>query len=124
MPLKLLIGPIAAATIVTAFWFAAMWRGHQMERGGGKLPRRYEIGFFGYIAALGLFIYFRADISSAKGLDLFGVALAAEGLGIVVTFALVQAFVLSLGRPWRERATPIALSLLLAGGMTAATLAA
>ena len=44
MPLKLLIGPIAAATIVTAFWFAAMWRGHQHQQRDGKMPLRFNLG--------------------------------------------------------------------------------
>lgn len=115
MPLKALIAPIAAATIVTAFWFAAMWRGYQIERGGQKLPAQYQAALFGYIGALGLITYLRADTPLSKGLDVFVAALAGEGLGIIVTFALVQIFVFGRGQPWRERLFPIFGTLFLAG---------
>lgn len=108
-----LIGPIATATIVTAFWFAVMWRGHQMERGGGKLPRRYELAFFAYLAVIGLNLYALRSAKITTGLELFGAALVGEGMGIVVTFAVVQTFILSRGQPWRDRAFPVVATLFL-----------
>lgn len=114
-----LIGPIAAATIVTVFWFAAMWRGHQMERGGMKLPRRYAVALFGYIAALGLVVYFMQGVKISTGIELFAATLAGEGLGIVVVMMLVEAFILSRGRRWSDRAMPIVFGLLLASCMFA-----
>ncbi|MCJ2025178.1 hypothetical protein [Methylobacterium sp. J-067] len=124
MPLKVLIGPIAAATIVTVFWFTAMWRGHQNERRRGKPTWQYELGLIGYISALGLFVYLRSDLRAASGLDIFGIALAGQGLGIVVVFALVQTFVLSSGQTWKQRAFPIFGTLLLVFMVVATTLAA
>ncbi|MCJ2052622.1 hypothetical protein [Methylobacterium sp. J-070] len=120
MPLNQLIAPIAAATIVTAFWLAAMWRGHQHERGGKRLPWPYEAGLVGYILAVGAFVYFRASLPSTRAFDLFGIAVAAEGLGIVITYALLQAFVLSRGRPWSERATPMFFAIVLTTGVIGA----
>ena len=122
LTLGTLIGPIAAATIVTAFWFAAMWRGHQLERNEGRLPWPYQIAFFGYMAVAGLILYLIRDRQLATGLDLFGAAIVAEGLGIVVVYALLHAFVLSRGRPWSERAFPIIAAVMLTGGMLAAVL--
>lgn len=113
MPLKVLFGPIATATVITAFWFAAMWRGHQTERKRGKPTWQYELGLMGYISALTLFFYLRSDVRAPNGLDIFGMALAAEGMGVGVTIALVQAFVLSRGKPWKERAPSIAGALFL-----------
>ena len=124
LSLQTLIGPIAAATVVTAFWFAAMWRGHQLERNGGRLPWPYQGAFFGYLAVGGLIFYLTWDKPLATGLDLFGAALVSEGLGIVITYALLHAFVLSRGRPWSERATPMFFAVLLAGGMLATVLMA
>lgn len=122
MPFKVLIGPIAAATIVTAFWFAAMWRGHQIERGGGKLPRRYEAAFYAYLGALGLTYYLIHGRTLATGPEIFGAALLAEGLGIVVTYALVQALAPARGAPWKDRAVKATFAVILTGGLVAAVL--
>ena len=124
LTLAKLIGPIAAATVITAFWFAAMWRGHQLERNGGSLPLSYQAAFFGYLAVAGLIFYLTRDRPLVTGLDLFGAALVSEGLGIVITYGLVHAFVLSRGQPWSERATPMFFAILLTGGMFAAVLMA
>lgn len=122
MPLKVLIGPIAAATIVTAFWFAAMWRGHQMERGGGKLPRRYEAAFYAYLVVLGLTYYLTQGRALTTGPELFGAALLAEGLGIVVTYTLVQSLTPPRGAPWKDRAIKAVFAVVLTGGLVAAVL--
>lgn len=122
LTLGTLIGPIAAATIVTAFWFAAMWRGHQAEKQRGKPTWQYEAGLYGYMAAAGLIFYLTGGKQLATGLDLFGAALVSEGLGIVIVYALLHAFVLSRGRPWAERAFPILAAVMLTGGMLAAVL--
>lgn len=107
MPLKQLIGPIAAATIVTAFWFAAMWRGHQHERHGGKLPWPYGVAFFGYLVMAGVILYALRDGALTTGLSLFAAALVSEGLGVAVTALIVQTFIIGRGQPWSERVFPI-----------------
>ncbi|MCJ2101989.1 hypothetical protein [Methylobacterium sp. E-046] len=122
LTLAKLIGPIAAATIVTVFWFALMWRGHRTEKARGKPTWQYEVGLFGYIAAVTLFAYLRLGSASTSGLDLFGTALAAEGLGIGVAYTLLHAFVQSRGRPWSERAFPVVASLFLVGVVFATVL--
>ncbi|MCJ2102396.1 hypothetical protein [Methylobacterium sp. E-046] len=62
LTLAKLIGPIAAATILNAFWFAAVWRGHQYERRQGKMPWQFDLALGAYIAAAGVALY-PADIT-------------------------------------------------------------
>jgi hypothetical protein len=119
-----LIGPIAAATILNVIMFALAWRGHRQEREQGKPPRLYEAGLVGYMIAAGLILYVLLEGLLTTGLELFGAALMSEGLGVVITYTFVHAFVLSRGRPWCKRAFPIAASVLLTAGAFAAVLTA
>lgn len=123
IPLNHLFPAVAAATVATVLIVALLWRGHRTEKQRGKPTWQYEAGLLGYMAALGLFAYFRLNHASARGLDLFGTAMAGEGLGIVIVYALLHAFVLSRGQPWSERATSMFFAVLLTGGMLAAILA-
>lgn len=115
LTLSQFLGPIAAATIVTVFWFALMWQGHRAEKLRGKPTWQYEAGLFGYMIALGIFAYLRLGQAGTGGLDLFGTALVGEGLGISIAYTLLHAFVQSRGRPWSERAFPVVASLFLVG---------
>lgn len=101
-----LFPPIAAATIVTAVLFALMWRSYQTERKTGEVPGSHIAAGILYAGGLSLFLYLRQDAPLRGYPDLFGAAMVGEAFGVVVTFALVQAFVVMRGRPWRERAFP------------------
>ncbi|TXN73431.1 hypothetical protein FV230_01280 [Methylobacterium sp. WL6] len=101
-----LFPPIAAATIVNAILFALMWRGHQAERAKGKDPWWLGLGLAGYCLCAAAFAYAQGQAPARGYLTLFGAALFGEAFGVVVTFVLVQAFVVMRGRPWRERAFP------------------
>lgn len=99
-----------------------MWRGHQIEQSNGKVPRWYGVGLYGYLAAMGLTLYFVMLQPLTTGLELFGAALVSEGLGIIVTATLVEAFISSRGRPWKERAFPMIGALFLAAVVGATVL--
>lgn len=122
MTIEQLVGPAAAATIVNAVWFAVIWRGHQHERRQGKMPWQFDLALGGYIAANGLALYLSMHRPLASGLDLFSALFVSESAGVVITYGLVHAFVLTRGQPWRERAFPIGLAVMLTGGMFAAVL--
>ena len=124
LTLAKLIGPFAAATILNAFWFAAVWRGHQYERRQGKMPWQFDLALGAYIAAAGVALYFTKSKVLSTGLDLFAAAFASELLGAVIVYGLLWGFVFTRGQTWRERAFPIGGSLFLAGVMIAATFAA
>lgn len=120
MTVAALLPPIAAATILNCFLFALAWRSDRAERQTGKASWRLVLGAVAYCAIVGGFLYVNRSAVLVTGFDRFMVALAAEALGAAIVSALLQAFVQSRGRPWRERAFPIAASLMLAGGMFAA----
>lgn len=119
-----LIGPIAAATILNAFWFAFIWRGHQHERRQGKMPWQHDLALGAYIAAAGAALYLTKSKPLTTGLDIFGAAFASELLGAVIVYGLLWGFVFTRGQPLRERLFPMGCSLMLAAGMLAATFAA
>ena len=124
LTLETLIGPVAAATILNAIWFAVIWRGHQYERRQGKMPWQFDLALGAYIAANGLAFYITKSGALTTGSALFGAAFVSETTGVVIVYALLWGFVFTRGQSWRERAFPIGLSVMLTGGMIAATLKA
>lgn len=123
MLLSALIPPIAAATIVNVFLFAASWRAHQVELRTGKTPWPLQIGFIAYALCLGGFVYLTGDTPLRGGFSLLMAALAAQAGGGVIVYALLHAFLFSRGQRRRERAFAMGLALMLTGGMFAALFA-
>ncbi len=115
-----LLPPIAAATVLNCFLFALAWRGNQAEHRTGETSWLLGAIIMGYSLALGGFFYLHRDAPLLTGFERFMAAVAAECFGGLVVFALLHAFVQTRGQPWRDRAFPIFVSLMLTGGIIAA----
>lgn len=103
MTLTDLFPPIAAATVVSAFLFAGMWRASQIERARGAAPWYLVVGGLAYLGALSLFWYLRNGDPLRSGFDVFGAAMIGECGGVFITFAILHAALFSRGQKRSDR---------------------
>jgi glucan phosphoethanolaminetransferase (alkaline phosphatase superfamily) len=94
--------PIALATVINAFAFALMWRGHKAELRAGEPPGWFILFLLAYIGTLGAFAYFKRDAPLTSGRDYFMVAMIGEAFGILVTFGIIRALYYTRGMKTAE----------------------
>lgn len=117
MTTETIFSPIAAATILNVFLFALMWRGYQIERQHGAPPWPMMAGLVAYCVCIGGFFYLKMDRPLTSPMEVFGIAMAAEAMGAVIVFGLVNAFVRLRNRPNRERIPAMLASVMLLVGI-------
>lgn len=108
MNLATLLPPIVAATVLNIIVFALAWKGGQIERERGETPWQLTVGMIAYGLPLLVFLYTSRSRPLTHGLDLFGVALAAEAMGGLIVTCLVQGIGSARAQPWRERLPMVA----------------
>lgn len=107
MTLGTLLPPITAATILNIFVFAGAWRSTQVEKRTGKAPWYLAVGITVYGLSNFAFLYFSKTRPLASAADIFGAALGAEALGVLIVYALVKGFIATRADTLRERAPMI-----------------
>lgn len=121
VPVGYLMAPIAAATVLNAFLFAGAWRGHQVERQTGRDPWWSGAGLGLYIVTLGCILYAYKGQEAVNLFDIFLITIAGQAYGVIIVYAVLYAFVFTRGKPFKDRAFPMILSVGLLAAMIGAT---
>lgn len=121
MYLAEIAAPVTAATVVSVFLFAGVWRANQIERVSGNAPWQLTAGVVAYGGLLAAFLIMSRGRHLTSRLDLFAASLAAQAFAGIIVYCLVDAFILKRSQPWRGRAQSalvgIGLSALVLGAM-------
>lgn len=95
--------PVTAATIVNAMLLALLWYGQPINRRGGPLSKANGFGVIVYTAAISAFLVMRGHEPLTGRIDLFGVALAGETMGLGIVGSTLHAALASRGMSLWQR---------------------
>lgn len=115
--------PIAVATILNVFLFAAAWRGTQIERATGKDPWWLGLGIFLYAVLIGSYMYFTRGQPLTGYLDYFLAAIVGQSVGGVAVYSILNALYFSRGQPRANRASVFLFAAFITGLMFAGAFA-
>lgn len=105
--------PIVAATVLNIFLFAGAWKAGQVEKRTGAVPWYMYAGSVAYGLPLLVFLYYAQTRPLNSALDIFGVALVAEGMGAALVHGMVRELITAREQTWKERAPMLGICALL-----------